>query len=227
MSRTGSKKSFIGLIVFAAAIGAAIILDNTIVFLLSPFIAGAAASLVDLYERANFHRPGEKTQALHVGRSIVQTYGLWIATAVLALDQGAKSAMLHIPGSPERVVTILAFLKVGISWDTAFGHGLIPVEILPVIMLGLSVALVLWSLLARTRTQSAYIGLIVGGALSNSVDWLFRGNVANFFRARVLGYDFPEFNIADLAITLGVLGLVLDLLLRATQRGADPVKEGS
>ena len=95
-------------------------------------------------------------------------------------------------------------------------------------MLGLSVALVLWSLLGRTRTQSAYIGLVsFGGALSNSVDWLFRGNVANFFRARVLGYDFPEFNIADLAITLGVLGLVLDLLLRATQRGADPVKEGS
>ena len=105
MSRTGSKKSFIGLIVFAAAIGAAIILDNTIVFLLSPFIAGAAASLVDLYERAEFP-PSWRENSGSSCRSLNRA-NVWTLDSYRSVSSGwrrRRSLMLHIPGSPERVV---------------------------------------------------------------------------------------------------------------------------
>ena len=65
------------------------------------------------------------------------------------------------------------------------------------------------------------VALIMGGALGNVVDRLLHGHVVDFlqFRFRILeplfhGGYFPAFNVADAAITLGALCLVLDELLR-------------
>ncbi len=65
------------------------------------------------------------------------------------------------------------------------------------------------------------VSLIMGGALGNVVDRLLHGYVVDFlqFRFAVLeplfpGGYFPAFNIADSAITLGAVCLVLDELLR-------------
>ncbi|MDP1900534.1 MAG: signal peptidase II [Rubrivivax sp.] len=65
------------------------------------------------------------------------------------------------------------------------------------------------------------VALIMGGALGNVVDRLLHGYVVDFlqFRFRVLeplfqGGYFPAFNLADSAITLGAICLVIDELLR-------------
>jgi signal peptidase II len=65
------------------------------------------------------------------------------------------------------------------------------------------------------------VSLIMGGALGNVIDRLLHGYVVDFlqFRFAVLepmfpGGYFPSFNVADSAITLGAIGLVLDELLR-------------
>ena len=53
-------------------------------------------------------------------------------------------------------------------------------------------------------------GLIIGGALGNLVDRVIYGAVADFFHFYGFGYDWYVFNIADVAITLGVIVLLLD-----------------
>jgi signal peptidase II len=65
------------------------------------------------------------------------------------------------------------------------------------------------------------VSMIMGGALGNVVDRLLHGYVVDFlqFRFAVLapifpGGYFPSFNIADSAITLGAVCLILDEILR-------------
>ena len=54
--------------------------------------------------------------------------------------------------------------------------------------------------------------LCIGGALSNAVDRLLYGAVADFFHFHWQAWSFYIFNIADMMISFGVLLLILDLL---------------
>lgn len=55
---------------------------------------------------------------------------------------------------------------------------------------------------------------ILGGAIGNVVDRLMHGYVVDFLDFHVSGWHFPAFNVADSAITLGAVCLILDELLR-------------
>jgi lipoprotein signal peptidase len=52
--------------------------------------------------------------------------------------------------------------------------------------------------------------LVIGGALSNALDRLLYGAVADFFHFHWQDWSFYIFNLADMAITVGVLLLILD-----------------
>ena len=67
---------------------------------------------------------------------------------------------------------------------------------------------VLWRLPAQQRLQSGSLLLVLGGALGNLVDRLRFGQVTDFIQVHYAGWYFPAFNIADSAITLGVIGLL-------------------
>ena len=54
----------------------------------------------------------------------------------------------------------------------------------------------------------------MGGALGNVVDRLLHGYVVDFIQVHYGGWYFPAFNLADSAITLGAICLILDEMLR-------------
>jgi signal peptidase II len=56
--------------------------------------------------------------------------------------------------------------------------------------------------------------MIMGGAIGNVVDRLLHGYVVDFIQWHYGGWYFPAFNLADSAITLGAICLILDELLR-------------
>jgi signal peptidase II len=57
------------------------------------------------------------------------------------------------------------------------------------------------------------LALVFGGALGNFWDRVFRGTVTDFLQFFIGSYEFPSFNVADMAINVGAGLLVLDLLL--------------
>jgi signal peptidase II len=64
------------------------------------------------------------------------------------------------------------------------------------------------------RLFSWALSLILGGALGNVIDRLLHGYVVDFIQLHAAGRYFPSFNVADSAITLGAVLLILDELMR-------------
>jgi signal peptidase II len=58
------------------------------------------------------------------------------------------------------------------------------------------------------------ISMIMGGAIGNVFDRLLHGHVVDFIQLHYGGWYFPSFNLADSAITLGAICLILDEILR-------------
>jgi signal peptidase II len=67
---------------------------------------------------------------------------------------------------------------------------------------------------AGQRLFSWALALILGGALGNVIDRLLHGYVVDFIQVHWADRFFPSFNLADSAITLGAILLILDELLR-------------
>lgn len=57
------------------------------------------------------------------------------------------------------------------------------------------------------------LGLMLGGAIGNFIDRVFRKEVVDFVNTFIFGYDFPIFNIADSALVIGVAMLMVQMLL--------------
>lgn len=92
------------------------------------------------------------------------------------------------------------------------------------IVLGLVAAgFIIW-LLVRHRSQhwfAAGLSLILGGAIGNVIDRIARSQVVDFFLFYWGQWSFPAFNIADSAITVGAVLLIIDELRRVLRGSHD------
>lgn len=64
-----------------------------------------------------------------------------------------------------------------------------------------------------SRLMRISLPMVFGGALGNLLDRIFRGTVTDFVQVFLGSYEYPSFNVADSAISVGAALLVLDLLL--------------
>jgi signal peptidase II len=70
------------------------------------------------------------------------------------------------------------------------------------------------------RLSAVSLGLIVSGALGNLTDRIFRGGeVVDFLQFNLGLFIFPDFNVADAAISIGVVLLLLDAVTHETEEG--------
>ena len=71
----------------------------------------------------------------------------------------------------------------------------------------------LWRMRVEERLHAASISLILGGAIGNLIDRVYLGHVIDFLDVYYDSHHWPIFNIADSAITVGVVLLLADLFL--------------
>lgn len=108
-------------------------------------------------------------------------------------NRGAAFGMFAESGGPLRtlllvVVSIAVLGFVGVSLWSPARTGFIP-----------------------SRLLSAGLSLVLGGALGNVYDRVLRGSVTDFLQFFFGSYEFPSFNVADSAITVGAALLAIDL----------------
>lgn len=73
------------------------------------------------------------------------------------------------------------------------------------------------------RASAMALGMILGGAAGNLCDRLVRGEVVDFLHFRLIGgYAWPDFNLADVFIVLGVAALAIELLAAEGKSRAEP-----
>ena len=147
--------------------------------------------------------------------------GLALAALSFGLDQTVKWWLLNIVNLPERQrITLAPFFDLTMAWNRGVSYGLLTTHTQGLLIgISLLICVLLWAWLARTTrplTASA-LGLIVGGALSNALDRLVHGAVADFFYFHFEGLNFAllnfVFNPADVAIVAGVALLLYESII--------------
>jgi signal peptidase II len=145
--------------------------------------------------------------------------GLSAALFALFADQAHKLTMIYGLGWQEgERVALLPMLDHVLVWNKGISYGLFQQET-PLgqwLLFGFKIAviagLLVWLLRVTEKRLAIALGLIIGGAIGNTVDRLLYGAVADFFHFHVGSFSWYVFNIADCAIVGGVAILVYDSL---------------
>ncbi len=164
----------------------------------------------------------------------LSTVGLGAALITGVIDQATKLWLLYQFDLESRArVAVTPFIDLVVTWNTGISYGLLRQEgaVGAWALLTFKVAAVafLWIWLARasSRLTALALGLIIGGAVGNAIDRLHWRGVMDFviFHIHTASWTFHwyVFNLADLAIVAGVVGLLYDSLQVGTpQKRPDP-----
>jgi len=152
---------------------------------------------------------------------------LWLSLGVLAADRATKFAIEHYTSEFFRfpifsdIVILVHNQNPGIAFGV-FSNSSSP-WLAPLLLVSsaLVIALLVW-LLATGRAGGslahAGLALILGGAAGNALDRLIHGGVTDFLEVRLGTYRWPAFNVADSAISIGAVLVLVELLFGGRHR---------
>jgi signal peptidase II len=163
---------------------------------------------------------------------LTPTLRLGVITAVitLILDQASKLWLLRVFDLAERgVVKVTPFFDLVLAWNVGISFGWFQSDspsaqiALMVVKAVAVIVLAIWMVRSRTLLATLALGLIIGGAIGNAIDRFVYGAVVDFALFHIdLGgqtYNWYVFNLADVAIVVGVIALLYDSFF-----GASPQK---
>jgi signal peptidase II len=146
---------------------------------------------------------------------------LWVSVAIIALDQITKLLAntqlgFHMPVEILPIFNLNLTYNYGAAWsilDDASGW-----QRWFFLIFAITVSIILVGWLTRLSADEKFSALafvmVIGGALGNASDRIFHGYVIDFIQFHYGGWAFPTFNIADSAITIGVVLMLWDSLLQ-------------
>ena len=155
-------------------------------------------------------------------QQMLRRAGVIIAVLAFVIDQAHKFAMLYPLGfiniGPGETIPVTSFFNLVMVWNPGISYGLFPASgtlgtvMLVAVMLAVVGFLAWWLWKANSLAVAVGCGLVIGGGLANMLDRLVYGAVADFFHFHAFGYNWYVFNIADVAVTLGAVAFIYDVL---------------
>ena len=147
--------------------------------------------------------------------------GLIAAVLTLAFDQASKVWLLSVFDIAGRgAIRLTPFFDLVLTWNKGISYGWFQTTSAggEMVLLGVKIAavvgLVVWLTRVRSHLAAIGLGLIIGGAIGNTIDRLTYGAVLDFalFHLEIAGKDrdWYVFNLADVGIVAGVIGLLYD-----------------
>lgn len=153
------------------------------------------------------------------------TIAIYVAALIAVCDQLSKWWIENVMMQPPHNVPVTSFFNLVLWWNKGVTFGLLDryapgyIHYFLIATTVIILALLLrWLWRTHSTVVAIGLGLIMGGAIGNVIDRLRFGAVADFldFYVRIYGKEqhWPAFNLADSAIVLGVMLLLLDGLVR-------------
>ncbi len=150
------------------------------------------------------------------GIAVYKYYGL--AVFVIILDQWTKWLIVKNMEFGERIAVwdpwfgILSHRNRGAAWGMLEGQ----MWLFSIVTIGVIIAIIYFYHKEAKGKPLFQVGLmlLLGGAIGNFIDRIFRGEVVDFADVLIpiINYDFPIFNIADAALTIAVVVLMIGLI---------------
>jgi signal peptidase II len=112
-------------------------------------------------------------------------------------------------------VYINSFLNFYLVCNNGIGFGIMQLEanifyiLISIIITVINLILIYWMLTSSNYIESIFISIILGGALGNLFDRYYYGSVPDFIDLHYANFHWFTFNIADIFITIGIIGLII------------------
>lgn len=154
---------------------------------------------------------------------------LWLSLLVIVVDQATKHWFEHNLSLYERIVVIPDLFSWTLAYNKGAAFSFLADEggwqrwFFALIAVIASIVLVIW--LKRLRSDERWLAiglaLVLGGALGNLYDRVVLGHVVDFILVHWKNeWFFPAFNVADSAISVGAVMLVIDMFINPTSKPA-------
>jgi signal peptidase II len=145
---------------------------------------------------------------------------VWSAALALALDQLTKiwARRALLPIYPRVKIVIPRYWEFRYSENPGAAFGILrdqPGAHLLFVVIALAIAVGAFVYLGRAQLRrptrvAAELGLIVGGAIGNAIDRVAFGRVTDFVVWKIGTHEWDTFNVADAALVVGIIGLLID-----------------
>lgn len=151
-------------------------------------------------------------------------WGLAVAALLVLVDQLTKWWIRDLLASAPPVVEVAPFFNLVLVWNRGISFGLLNADsdagpwLFSAIGGAVSLGLLFWLSRLTRRWMAVAVGLVLGGALGNVIDRLRFRAVVDFLDFHAAGYHWPAFNLADAGISVGIVLLAIDALLRPWKR---------
>ena len=152
-----------------------------------------------------------------VGRRLLRL-GLVFSLAIVVADQATKILVMQTLLADGKAIELAPFLNFVVVWNRGVSFGLFSHDwagapwVLSALAVAIVVLLCFWLARAQRLLTALAIGALIGGAIGNVIDRARFGAVYDFIDVHYSGWHWPAFNLADSAITLGVVALLVDSL---------------
>ena len=143
-----------------------------------------------------------------------------IILILFTLDRASKIYLVHLETIGIDVdFYILPFLNFYLVWNTGIGFGIASLEaniyyhLVTAVIIIVNIVLII--LLNKTKPYYTYlIAIILGGSLSNLFDRIYYYAVPDFIDVHLGNFHWFIFNVADIFITVGIIGLIFVELIK-------------
>lgn len=138
-----------------------------------------------------------------------------IAVFILLLDQISKSLVEIYFKLNESVVVIKDFFNITVAHNTGGAWSILNNHSYLFIVFSIIALVVLIRFMFQFKNNlrnNIAFACTVAGIMSNLADRIFLGYVRDFLDFKIFGYDYPIFNVADIAIVVGVFLLIIAIL---------------
>lgn len=151
-----------------------------------------------------------------------------LSAAIIVIDQVTKAWIdryfeLYEGVKVLPVLDITRLHNTGAAFSFLAGAGGWQRWFFTILAIGVSAGILVWMKRLHAREQgllAAGLALVLGGAIGNVIDRLRHGYVVDFVHVHWGSAYFPAFNVADAAITVGAILVILDSLLEARREKA-------